>query len=47
LVSKIIYIIRENMRKFIGSFSAFFEVQIALVDEFYGVIHAMEKLQKM
>jgi len=30
------------MEEFIGAFSAFFEVQTALVAEFYGVIHAME-----
>jgi len=35
------------MGKFIGAFSAFLEVQTALVAEFYGVIHAMEKTQKM
>jgi len=28
-------------------FSAFLEVQTALVGEFYGVIHAMEEAQKM
>jgi len=35
------------MRKFIGAFSAFLEVQIALITEFYEVIHAMEEAQKM
>jgi len=35
------------MREFIGAFSAFLEVQIVLVAEFYGVIHAMEEAQKM
>jgi len=35
------------MRDFIGTFSAFLEIQIALVAEFYGVIHAMEEAQKM
>ena len=35
-------IFRESMEEFIGAFSAFFEVQTALVAEFYGVIHAME-----
>jgi len=33
--------------KFIGAFSAFLEVQTALVAEFYGIIHAMEETQKM
>jgi len=31
------------MREFIGAFSAFLEVQTALVAEFYRVIHAMEE----
>jgi len=35
------------MREFIRAFSAFLEVQIALVAEFYGVIHVMEEAQKM
>jgi len=35
------------MGKFIGVFSAFLEVQTALVAKFYGVIHAMEEAQKM
>ena len=35
------------MGEFIGAFSAFLEVQTALVAEFYGVIHAMEEAQKM
>jgi len=35
------------MEEFIGAFSAFLEVQTALVAEFYGVIHAMEEAQKM
>jgi len=35
------------MREFIGAFSAFLEVQTALVVEFYGVIHAREEAQKM
>jgi len=35
------------MREFIGTFSAFLEVQTALIVEFYGVIHAMEEAQKM
>jgi len=35
------------MREFIGAFSMFFEVQIAIVVEFYGVIHVMEEAQKM
>jgi len=29
------------MREFIGAFSAFLEVQTAMVTEFYGVIHVM------
>ena len=33
--------------EFIGAFFAFLEVQTAMVAEFYGVIHAMEKAQKM
>ena len=36
-----------SMREFIGAFSAFLEVQIALIAEFYEVIHAMEGTQKM
>jgi len=35
------------MEEFIGVFSAFLEVQTAMVVEFYGVIHAMEEDQKM
>ena len=35
------------MGEFIRAFSAFLEVQTALVAEFYGVIHAMEEAQKM
>jgi len=35
------------MGEFIGVFFAFLEVQIALIDEFYGIIHAMEEAQKM
>jgi len=35
------------MGEFIGVFSAFLEVQTALVAEFYEVIHAMEEAQKM
>jgi len=35
------------MGEFIGAFSAFLEVQTALVAEFYGVIQAMEEAQKM
>jgi len=35
------------MGEFIGAFSAFLEVQIVLVVEFYEVIHAMEEAQKM
>jgi len=35
------------MEKFIGAFSAFLEVQTALVAEFYKVIHAMEEAQKI
>jgi len=34
------------MREFIGAFSAFLEVQIAMVDEFYEVIYTMEETQK-
>ena len=34
------------MGEFIGAFSAFLEVQTALVAEFYGVIHAMKEAQK-
>jgi len=35
------------MREFIAAFSAFLEVQKAMVAVFYGVIHAMEEAQKM
>jgi len=40
-------IFRGSMGEFIRAFSVFLEVQIALVAEFYEVIHAMEKAQKM
>ena len=32
-----------SMREFIGGFFAFLDFQTALVDEFYGVIYAMEE----
>jgi len=35
------------MGKFIEAFSVFLEVQIALVAEFYGVIHTMKETQKI
>jgi len=35
------------MEKFIGAFSAFLEVQTAMVAEVYGFIYAMEEAQKM
>jgi len=35
------------MGKFICAFSAFLEVQTAMVAEFYGVIHVMEEAQKI
>jgi len=35
------------MGEFIGAFSVFFEVQSAMVVEFYGVIHAIEEAPKM
>ena len=35
------------MRKFIGAFSTFLEVQTAMVAGFYEVIHAMKEAQKM
>jgi len=35
------------MREFIGAFSAFFDVQTALVAEFYEVIYALEETQKL
>jgi len=35
------------MGKFIGAFSAFLEVQIAMVAKFYRVIHTMKEAQKM
>ena len=35
------------MGEFIGVFSAFLDVQTALIAEFYGVIHAMKEAQKM
>jgi len=37
----------ESIREFIGAFSAFLEVQTAMVVEFYAVIHAMEEAQKI
>jgi len=36
-----------SMKEFIGAFSVFLDVQIAMVAEFYGVIHVMEEAQKM
>jgi len=36
-----------SMGEFIGAFSAFIEVQTAMIADFYGVIHAMEEAQKM
>ena len=35
------------MGEFIGAFSAFLNIQTALVAEFYGVIYALEEAQKM
>ena len=35
------------MREFIGAFSAFLDVQTALVAEFYGVIYPLEETQKL
>jgi len=35
------------MGEFIGGFSAFLDVYTALVAEFYGVIYALEEVQKM
>jgi len=35
------------MRDFIGCFYAFLDIQIVLVIEFYGVIHAIEEAKKM
>ena len=40
-------IFRGSMEEFIGGFSAFLEVQIVCVAEFYGVMYAMEEAQKM
>jgi len=40
-------IFHGSMRKFIGVFSMFLEVQTAMVAEFYGVIHAMEEAQRL
>jgi len=34
------------MRKFIGSFSVFLDVQTVLVAKFYEVIHAMDEAKK-
>jgi len=39
-------IFRGSMRKFINGFSAFLDVQIALIVEFYGFIHSIEEAQK-
>jgi len=35
------------MREFIGVFSAFLEVQTAMIAEFCGIIHSMEEAQKI
>jgi len=40
-------IFRGSMEEFIGTFSAFLDVQTALVTEFYGVIYALEEAQKL
>ncbi|XP_068477198.1 uncharacterized protein [Phaseolus vulgaris] len=40
-------IFRGSMGKFIGIFSALLEVEVAMVAEFYEVIHAVEEAQKM
>jgi len=34
------------MEEYIGAFSVFLEVQIAMVAEFYGVIYTMEEAQR-
>jgi len=36
-----------SMGKFIGAFSAFLDIQTALVVEFYGVIYALDEAQKL
>jgi len=41
------YISRGSMGKFIGGLSIFIDIQTVLVAEFYGVIHVIEKTQKM
>jgi len=46
-ISWFCYLWRYFLWEFIGAFSAFLEVQIALIAEFYEVIHAMEETQKM
>jgi len=35
------------MREFIGGFFALLDIHIALIVEFYGVIHAIEETKKM
>jgi len=40
-------IFRGSMEEFIGGFSAFLDIQTALVAEFYGVIHATKEAKKM
>jgi len=40
-------VFRGSTREFIDVLSAFFEVQTAMIAEFYGVIHVMEETQKM
>jgi len=35
------------MREFIGAFSAFLDIQTALITEVYGVIYALEEAQKL
>ena len=40
-------IFRGSMEEFIRAFSAFLDVQTALVAEFYGVIYALEEAQKL
>jgi len=40
-------IFRGSMREFIRAFSAFLDIQTALVAKFYGVIHALKEAQKM
>jgi len=46
-VLPLVKVFSVGVGEFIGAFSAFLNVQTALVAEFYGVIYALEEAQKL